>query len=180
MDKNNADISIYGKIIAKDAVTLSGKNVRMGSGSAIYAGVNDTTSSDADLFSRLVSSSVKDSNSFATKNGKVYIKTASNETELQAGQNSGTYFNGTIKNFAKNGSVDINTNNLAGAHISGTINSAKDIIIKNTKGSLEIVSSANLDNNGKLAINNSGQGGLTFAGNITNNNTSSNKNSSYP
>ena len=177
VDKNNADISIYGKIIAKDAVTLSGRNVRMINGSAIYAGVNDTTSSNADLFNQLVSSSVKDSNSFATQDGKVYIKTSSNETVLPDGPESGTYFSGTIKNFARNGSVDINTNNLSGAFVGGTINSAKDINMKNTKGALEIDSPANIDNNGKLTITNSGQGGLRFSGNITNNNTSNTKNS---
>lgn len=86
----NGNITINGKVMAKENVELHGKNITVEGQSnnraGIIAGVNNqnklTTQKQAkQIFDSLVTNNIKEAESFSLKNGKVIIKAGSAEAQ---------------------------------------------------------------------------------------------------
>lgn len=184
LDQNNADVTINGKVITREGAELSGKNVIIGANAGLIAGIknNDVikTNSQADvLFNNLVNTSVSSASSLSAKDGKIVITSYSDK--------GGTQINGTIKNFAENGKVNIGNKGADGLKIAGTVENKGDTLLVNNNGALEIsgqikgdnkvtvsnygenlhlTTTGKINNKGDLSILNSGSKGLTLDGSI--------------
>ncbi len=187
LDQNNADVTINGKVITREALELSGKNVILGANAGLITGIQNTdvikTNSQADiLFNNLVNTSVTNAGSLAAKDGKIVITSYAN--------NGGTQINGTVKNFASNGKVNIGNKGANGLKIAGKIENKGDTLLVNHNGDLEIsgqitgdknvtisnygdglniTSTGKINNKGKLTALNSGSDGLDLEGSINTN-----------
>lgn len=184
LDQNNADVTINGKVITREGAELSGKNVILGANAGLIAGIKNTdvltSHNQADiLFNNLVNTSVTSANSLAAKDGKIVITSYAKD--------GGTQINGTIKNFADNGKVNIGNKGADGLKIAGTVENKGDTLLVNNTGALEISGNVNggnkvtisnygenlhltstgkIQNDGNLSVLNSGEKGLTIDGNI--------------
>lgn len=159
LDQNNADITVNGKIIARENVLLSGKNLNIGTNSAIFTGVNSAVANSDSVFNQLVNSSVKASNAFASQNGKIYLKSSS--------ASGASNINGDLRNFAQNGDINVNSKSMGGLNMSGNVASADKINLTNQRGNM--VLNADIDGKNFTRITNKGIS-LKFDGNITNDN----------
>ena len=107
---NGKPITINGKVIAANDVTLSGGKVTVGKGGGIIAGVNESKmttfgkgeNAQADaLFNQLVNTdNLNAANGFASSNGNIYI------TTNQTSENAGVNISGEVKNFGK-GNIEV-------------------------------------------------------------------------
>ena len=135
LDQNNADVTINGKVITREGIELSGRNVIVGANAGMITGIqnNDVinTNNQANiLFNNLVNTSVSNANTFAAENGKIVIKTYADQ--------GGTQINGTVKNFADNGKINIGNKGADGLKIAGTVETNGDTLLVNHNGDLEI------------------------------------------
>lgn len=164
LDQNNADVTINGKVITREGAELSGKNVILGANAGLIAGINNTdvltSHNQAEvLFNNLVNTSVTSANSLAAKDGKIVITSYADK--------GGTQINGTIKNFAENGKVNIGNKGADGLKIAGTVENKGDTLLVNNTGALEI--SGNINGGNKVTISNYGENlHLTSTGKIKN------------
>lgn len=187
MDQGKADITVNGKIIARDGVEISGNNVVIGAAGGIMSGVDPmqalSSKAQADnLFNSLVNTSaISNARAFEAKDGKIVIKSISDEGSVA--------INGVVKNFG-DGNVNISNSGSKGLSIAGTVENKGNSLIVNNKGDLNIdgtVRSANrinvtnhgntlningtIHNDNVLKVWNTGEGGTNLNGKIVNKNS---------
>lgn len=187
MDQGNADITINGKVLARDGVEISGRNVAIGAAGGIMSGIDNTqvltSKAQADnLFNNLVNTSaITNARAFEAKDGKIVIKSASPDGSVA--------IDGTVKNFGE-GNINISNAGSKGLTINGTVENKGNSLIVNNKGYLNIngkVRSANrinvtnhgntlningtIHNDNVLKVWNTGEGGTNLNGKIVNKNS---------
>ncbi|RAI10639.1 MAG: hypothetical protein DK841_07465, partial [Candidatus Melainabacteria bacterium] len=151
---NGKPITINGKVIAANDVTLSGGKVTVGKGGGIIAGVNEskmTTFGKGEnaqanaLFNQLVNTdNLNAANGFASSNGNIYI------TTNQTSENAGVNISGEVKNFGT-GNIEVRNIGTDGINIAGNISNANGLVkLNNNNGDLNI--SGNVRNNGTTQI----------------------------
>ena len=164
LDQNNADVTINGKVITREGISLSGRNVVIGDNAGMITGIknNDVinTNNQANvLFNNLVNTSVSNANTLAAKDGKIVITSYADK--------GGTEINGTIKNFAENAKTNIGNKGADGLKIAGTVETNGDTLLVNHNGDLEI--SGNVTSSGKISASNYGEAlNVTSSAKITN------------
>lgn len=185
MDQGNADVVINGKVIARDGIELSGRNVNIGTDGALLSGINSvellSSKAQADkLFNELVNTSSKsNASSFASKDGKIVIKSVNEEGSVKV--------DGLVKNDS-DGNINITNEGKGGLSIGGKVDAKGNALIVNNKGDLNIGGSVkgaeriNITNHGNalningtiqndkvLKVWNTGAGGTNLNGKIVNN-----------
>ena len=140
-----SNVTINGKVISRGDVEVLAKTASIGANAGIMSGVkgnSDVFNSAAQanaLFSQLVNTEATSGNTFAAENGNIVIKTS-----------NGIEVNGTVKNMANNGNIEL-TN---GAN-----------------GGIKIASAAKIQNAGDDTIlTNTGSQGINVKGKVTGNN----------
>ena len=167
MDQGAADVEINGKVIARDGITLSGRNVTLGAEGALLSGVNSiealSSKAQADkLFNELVNtSSASSASSFVADNGKIVIKSTNAEGSVNV--------DGTVKNVAENGKVEITNKGSNGLGIGGKIDTNGNTLIVNHNGNLDIDSTAVVNGKNRINITNHGNA-LNINGTVNNDN----------
>ncbi len=165
MDQGNADVTINGKVIARDGIVLSGKDVNIGADGALLSGVNNvdllSSKSQADkLFSDLVNASNASSgSSFASQDGKIVIKSDNSAGSVN--------IDGAVKNVAENGQVTITNKGSNGLSLSGDISNNGNTLIVNHNGDLNL--GGNLQSKNRINVTNYGNA-LNISGTVTNDN----------
>ena len=140
-----SNVTINGKVISRGDVEVLAKTASIGANAGIMSGVkgntdvfNSAAQANA-LFSQLVNTEATSGNTFAAENGNIVIKTS-----------NGIEVNGTVKNMANNGNIEL-TN---GAN-----------------GGIKIASAAKIQNAGDDTIlTNTGSQGINVKGKVTGNN----------
>lgn len=182
---NTGNITVDGKIFARNGVQLRGNSIVVGAQGGILNGLAntealDTTARANELFNSLVNTDglINSGNQFVANGSNIQIKS-----------NAGTDIQGKVANGAAiagqaNSGLYITNNGEHGIQISGTVDSTNDLNIYNKKGELNIsgtvkntgdnleISNAgtnltvggNLSTNKDLAITNNGTGALTISG----------------
>ena len=161
--QGNADVTINGKVLARENIEIAAKNVALGANSALISGVANTdvfNSKDQAqvLFNQLVNTNATTANSISSENGKIYIKADNPQGGIVA--------DGTIKNFAK-GNITLTNDGVNGLKVAGNIENANgNTLISSTVGSLDVA--GKVDNKGNITFTNEGEGGLYVSGNLNN------------
>ena len=182
---NTGDITVDGKIFARNGVQLRGGDIAVGAQGGILNGVAQqkafSTESEANtLFNQLVNTQgmVTTGNQFVANGSRIQIR-SSNGTDI-----AGTVINGAAIPGQANSGLYITNDGANGTKISGLVQSTNDLNIYNKKGELNIsgtvkntgdnleISNAgtnltvggNLSTNKDLAITNNGTGALTISG----------------
>lgn len=187
-ETNTGNITVDGKIFARNGVQLRGGDIAVGAEGAILNGVAQqqalTTDAQAStLFNSLVNTSgmVTSGNQFVANGSNIQIKSTSG-TDI-----AGNVINGAAKAGQANSGLYITNSGSNGTKISGLVQSTNDLnvynkagdlsisgTVKNTGDNLEISNAGtNLTVGGKLstdhdlAITNNGTGALTLSGTTT-------------
>ena len=158
-----ADVTINGKVLARNGVEIIAKDANLGAESQVYAGVKYSSAIVSDkqaenLFNNLVNVKVTNANSFAAENGKIVIKSDSTAGEINT--------NGSIKNFGK-GSITFTSAGSNDMTLGGTIENANgNIMVTNNGGALLV--NGKLSTKGNVSITNNGKDGAFISGTIEN------------
>lgn len=187
-ETNTGNITVDGKIFARNGVQLRGGDIAVGAEGAILNGVAQqqalTTDKQAStLFNSLVNTSgmVTSGNQFVANGSNIQIKSTAG-TDI-----AGKVINGAAKAGQANSGLYITNSGSNGTKISGLVQSTNDLnvynkagdlsisgTVKNTGDNLEISNAGtNLTVGGKLstdhdlAITNNGTGALTLSGTTT-------------
>lgn len=154
---SNADISIKGKIFAREGVDLRGANI--GVSGSILNGVTAqnalTSSTEADaLFNSLVNTNgVVQASAFTSNGSNVIIKSGS-KTDGTTLSNAGINVSGTVVNYG-GGDTALTNHGGNGLTVTGKVDSNNTLSLYNTKGNLSVA--GNLSNkNAALAVSNTG------------------------
>lgn len=185
-EANVGNITVEGKILARNGIQLRGGDIAVAEGGALINGIKSnqaftdksTALNDANtLFNSLVNTDgIKTASAFTTNGTNIQIK-SSGSTDI-----AGTVVNGAAKAGQANNGLYITSN--GGTNISGLVQSTNELNVYNKAGALDITGSVkneganlNISNkgtdltvNGKLstdkdlAITNNGTGALTLGG----------------
>ena len=185
-EANVGNITVEGKILARNGIQLRGGDIAVAEGGALINGIKSnqaftdksTALNDANtLFNSLVNTDgIKTASAFTTNGTNIQIK-SSGSTDI-----AGTVVNGAAKAGQANNGLYITSN--GGTNISGLVQSTNELNVYNKAGALDITGTVkneganlNISNkgtdltvNGKLstdkdlAITNNGTGALTLGG----------------
>ena len=184
-ENNTGNITIDGKVFARNGVQLRGGDIAVGATGAIVNGVAQqqqltTDQAASDLFNQLVNTDgmITTGNQFVANGSNIQIKSSAgtdiagkvvNGAAVPGQANSGLYItnsgaNGTKISGLVQSTNDLNVYNKAGElNISGTVkNTGDNLEISNAGTNLSIGGQLSTDHD--LAVTNNGTGALTIAG----------------
>ena len=164
----NGQITVNGKVLARNDIELNGGRVNVGNGGLLIAGVGNNTEVFTDkaaadtLFESLVNTDNMDTGSgFANANGKIVI-TSNIGTNIENGAN--------LKNFAANSDTTITNTGADGVTIAGEISNPNGTLsVTNNNGNINITSTGDLKNKGDMIIRGqNASNGITVDGTLVN------------
>ena len=171
---DNQPITINGRVVARGNIDLQGGMINIGDGAKVYAGISnstfdsmtypkDSTASNIEtIFDALVNTdNMTSGNGFAASNGNIVITS-------KGGTSVGN--NALVRNYASSGDITITNTGASGVKIAGEVSNPNgNLTVTNSAGELLVANTGVVKNNGKMAMQNSGNGtGITIAGNVNN------------